>query len=95
VPARAAAARYLGIGSTAIGFATWAFALRRMPAGRLGSLMFLVPVVAILLGWALLGETPPCLAALGGGLCIARVVLARRRYSGAAASSSSTATASR
>lgn len=34
-------------------------------------------MVAILLGWALLGETPPSLAALGGALCVAGVYLAR------------------
>jgi drug/metabolite transporter (DMT)-like permease len=36
-------------------------------------------VVAILLGWVLLGATPPWLAAVGGALCVAGVVLARRR----------------
>jgi drug/metabolite transporter (DMT)-like permease len=36
-------------------------------------------VVAILLGWALLGETPPALAWAGGALCLAGVYLARRR----------------
>jgi drug/metabolite transporter (DMT)-like permease len=70
---------YLGVAPTALGFATWAYALRRMNAGRLASLAYLIPVVAILLGWALLGETPPWLAAVGGGLCIAGVALARRR----------------
>jgi drug/metabolite transporter (DMT)-like permease len=70
---------YLGIGPTALGFATWAFALRRTPAGRLASLAYLIPVVAILLGWALLGETPPPLAAAGGALCLAGVAVARRR----------------
>jgi drug/metabolite transporter (DMT)-like permease len=70
---------YLGIAPTALGFATWAFALRRMDAGRLASLAYLIPVVAILLGWALLGETPPALAAVGGALCLAGVALARRR----------------
>jgi drug/metabolite transporter (DMT)-like permease len=70
---------YLGVASTALGFATWAFALRRMSAGRLASLAYLIPLVAILLGWALLGETPPRLAAVGGGLCLAGVYLARRR----------------
>jgi drug/metabolite transporter (DMT)-like permease len=64
---------------TALGFATWAYALRRMNAGRLASLAYLIPVVAILLGWALLGETPPWLAAVGGALCLAGVALARRR----------------
>ena len=69
---------YLGVGPTALGFAAWAYALRRMSAGRLASLAYLIPVVAILLGWALLGETPPWLAAAGGALCLAGVYLARR-----------------
>jgi drug/metabolite transporter (DMT)-like permease len=70
---------YLGVAPTALGFATWAFALRRMNAGRLASLAYLIPIVAILLGWAVLGETPPRLAAVGGALCLAGVALARRR----------------
>jgi drug/metabolite transporter (DMT)-like permease len=70
---------YLGVAPTALGFATWAYALRRMSAGRLASLAYLIPVVAILLGWVLFGETPPWLAAVGGALCVAGVALARRR----------------
>ena len=70
---------YLGLVPTALGFATYAFALRRMTAGRLASITYLIPVVAILLGWALLGETPPALAVAGGALCLAGVYLARRR----------------
>jgi drug/metabolite transporter (DMT)-like permease len=69
---------YLGFAPTAFGFATWAYALRRMSAGRLASLAYLIPVVAIVLGWALLGETPPWLAAVGGALCVAGVYIARR-----------------
>ncbi len=70
---------YLGAGPTALGFATWAIALRRTTAGRMASLTYLIPLVAIALGWAVLGETPPWLAAAGGGLCLAGVVLVRRR----------------
>jgi len=70
---------YLGLGPTALGFATHAYALRRMTAGRLASLSYLIPVVAIVFGWALLGETPPMLALAGGALCILGVYLARRR----------------
>ena len=70
---------YLGIVPTAIGFATWTFALGRTSAGRMASITYLIPVVAILLGWALLGETPPPLAWAGGALCLAGVYLARRR----------------
>jgi drug/metabolite transporter (DMT)-like permease len=70
---------YLGLGPTALGFATYAYALGRMTAGRLASLSYLIPVVAIVLGWALLGETPPALALAGGALCVFGVFLARRR----------------
>ena len=74
-----AAVVYLGVGPTALGFATWVFALRRMSAGRLASRAYAIPVVAVLLGWALLSEAPPWLAVAGGALCIAGVAVARRR----------------
>jgi drug/metabolite transporter (DMT)-like permease len=70
---------YLGLFPTAIGFTTWAFALGRTTAGRLGSTTYLVPPIAIVLAWLLLGEVPPALAILGGALCIGGVVVARSR----------------
>jgi len=69
---------YLGAFPTAIGFATWAFALGRTKAGQLGTLTYLAPVVAVLLGWVMLGETPPWLALVGGALALAGVYWARR-----------------
>jgi drug/metabolite transporter (DMT)-like permease len=68
---------YLGLFPTAIAFTTWAFALRRMPAGRLGSLTYLIPPVVIGLGWLLLSEVPTTIALAGGALCIVGVVVAR------------------
>ena len=70
---------YLGIFPTALAFTTWAFALNRTTAGRMGNTSYLVPPVAILLGWLLLSEVPPSLAYLGGALCIGGVVVARSR----------------
>ncbi len=70
---------YLGLVPTALGFTTWAFALRRATAGRTASLNYLIPVVAIVLGWAVLGQTPPWLAIAGGALCLLGVYLSRRR----------------
>jgi drug/metabolite transporter (DMT)-like permease len=70
---------YLGIFPTAIGFATWAFALARTEAGRLGSTTYLVPPLAILLSWAMLAEVPPLLTIPGGVLCLAGVAVARSR----------------
>jgi drug/metabolite transporter (DMT)-like permease len=68
---------YLGVFPTAVGFSTWSYALARTTAGRMGSTTYLVPPVAVALGWAFLGETPPALAFLGGVLCLAGVYLAR------------------
>jgi len=70
---------YLGLVPTALGFVTWNFALRRTTAGRMASLTYLIPVVAILLGWAVLGETPPSIAVVGGALCLIGVWIGRRR----------------
>jgi drug/metabolite transporter (DMT)-like permease len=69
---------YLGVFPTSVAFTTWAYALSRTTAGRMGATTYLVPPLAILLGWALLGETPVLLAFLGGALCLAGVVIARR-----------------
>ena len=68
---------YLGIGPTAVGFVAWAYALSRTTAGRLGSATYLVPPIAILLGWGLLGEVPPALAYAGGALCLLGVAITR------------------
>jgi drug/metabolite transporter (DMT)-like permease len=77
-PAGAAAwTAYLGVFPTAIGFTTWAYALKRTSAGRMGATTYLVPPIAVLLGWAILGETPPALALAGGALCLAGVAVTR------------------
>ncbi len=68
---------YLGVFPTAVGFVTWAFALNRTSAGRLGSTTYLVSPIAIVMAWLLLGEVPPVLAILGGALAILGVVVAR------------------
>lgn len=70
---------YLGVFPTAIAFTTWAFALNRTTAGRLGSTTYLVPPVAILLAWLVLSEVPPVMALAGGALCIGGVIVARSR----------------
>ena len=70
---------YLGVVPTALAFSTWAYALKRMDAGKLGVTTYLVPPLVILLGWLLLDEVPPGLALLGGLVCLAGVALSRRR----------------
>jgi drug/metabolite transporter (DMT)-like permease len=69
---------YLGVLPTALAFTTWGYALARSTAGRLGAATYLAPPIAILLGWALLGETPATLAFVGGAICLAGVYVTRR-----------------
>jgi drug/metabolite transporter (DMT)-like permease len=70
---------YLGVVPTALAFSTWAYALARMDAGRLGVSTYLVPPITILMSAALLGEVPPVLAIVGGAVCLVGVGLSRRR----------------
>jgi drug/metabolite transporter (DMT)-like permease len=46
--------------------------------GELRRAIYLIPVVAILRGYALLGERPPAVAVAGGALCLAGVAISRR-----------------
>jgi drug/metabolite transporter (DMT)-like permease len=69
---------YLGALPTALAFTTWAYALARTSAGRLGATTYLAPPISVLLGWAILAESPPRLALAGGGLCLLGVALSRR-----------------
>jgi drug/metabolite transporter (DMT)-like permease len=68
---------YLGVFPTALGFTTWAYALRRTTAGRMGATTYLVPPLTILIGGLVLHETPPALALAGGALCLAGAFVAR------------------
>jgi drug/metabolite transporter (DMT)-like permease len=69
---------YLGTLPTAVAFTTWAYALARTSAGRLGATTYLVPPLVVAMAWLVLDETPPLLAVPGGALCIAGAMLARR-----------------
>jgi drug/metabolite transporter (DMT)-like permease len=70
---------YLGVVPTALASSTWAYALARMDAGRLGVSTYVVPPITILMSAALLGEVPPALALVGGAICLVGVALSRRR----------------
>jgi drug/metabolite transporter (DMT)-like permease len=70
---------YLGAVPTALAFSTWAYALARMDAGRLGVSTYVVPPITIVMSAVLLGEVPPALAIVGGAVCLVGVGLSRRR----------------
>jgi len=75
---------YLGVFPTAVGFTTWAYALPRTSASKMGATTYLVPAFTVLMSWAIDGvSTEPQRAAFvpmysrtsGGGLLGLSVVL--------------------
>jgi drug/metabolite transporter (DMT)-like permease len=70
---------YLGVFPTAVAFTTWAYALARTTAGRLGATTYVVPALVVLMSWALLGEVPGWLTLAGGAMCLAGVAVSRAR----------------
>ncbi|CAM5660298.1 membrane protein [Streptomyces narbonensis] len=77
---------YLGVFPTALAFTTWAYALARTTAGRMGATTYAVPALVVLLAWLFLGELPGVLTLAGGALCLAGVAVSRSRPRAAAAS---------
>jgi drug/metabolite transporter (DMT)-like permease len=69
---------FLGVFPTSIAFTTWAYALARGSAGRLAATAYLVPPIAIMMSWLILGEAPSLTAVLGGALCLVGVYIARK-----------------
>jgi drug/metabolite transporter (DMT)-like permease len=73
-----AAAVFLGLGPSALGFALWAFALARMDVGRATLALYLVPAVAIVVSLVWLSQAPSLLVLGGGGLAVCGVAFAQR-----------------
>lgn len=71
---------YLGVFPTAIAFTTWAYVLQRSTAGQTSATTYVVPAIAILLSWLILGEVPTPLMLLGGALCLLGVLVTRLRW---------------
>jgi drug/metabolite transporter (DMT)-like permease len=75
---------YLGVFPTALAFVTWAYALARTTAARMGATTYAVPAIVVALSWLLLGEVPAWLTLAGGVLCLAGVAISRVRPRGPA-----------
>jgi drug/metabolite transporter (DMT)-like permease len=70
---------YLGAFPTAVAFTTWAYALARTPAGKMGATIYAIPSLTVLMSWLILGEVPRGPALAGGALCLIGVAISRRR----------------
>ncbi len=70
---------YLGVFPTAVAYVTYAYAFSRMDASVAASFLYLVPVLAYLIAWVWLGETPSLLSVVGGMIVLAGVFMVNRR----------------
>ncbi|MEU9196937.1 DMT family transporter [Streptomyces hundungensis] len=70
---------YLGVFPTALAFTTWAYALARTSASRMGATTYVVPALVVLMSWVVLDEVPAALTLVGGAICLAGVAVSRSR----------------
>ena len=69
----------LAVLSSAIGFATWCYALDYYGASRASNFLYLTPPVSLLISWVLTGETLRLTTICGGFLAIAGVAVVNLR----------------
>ena len=69
---------YLGFISSGVAYFLWNYALNKTEASRASVFLFLIPVVAILLGKILLAERITFLSAAGAGLVLSGIYLVER-----------------
>jgi drug/metabolite transporter (DMT)-like permease len=72
---------YLAIVPGVLDFVAYSTALKHLSVTRATTALFAVPVVALFMGWGLLGERPTRLGLLGGSLALAGVAITARERS--------------
>jgi drug/metabolite transporter (DMT)-like permease len=78
------AVAYLGVFPTALAYVTWAYVLKTLPAARATSLLFVVPPMAFLFAWLIIGTTPGWLDGVSGLIIIVGVAVVQRAEAQAA-----------
>ena len=83
-PAALLAVAFLGLGASALGFMTWAYAVARIDVTAAAGTLYAVSPVAAIVGWVALGEVPSALTAVGGAIALSGVAITARARAQAA-----------
>jgi drug/metabolite transporter (DMT)-like permease len=71
---------FLGIFPGALGYILWSYVLSRLTASGASSYLYLIPPLAILIGWLWLGELPAPAALIGGAMALGGVVIVNTHH---------------
>ncbi|MDX6353963.1 MAG: hypothetical protein QOF98_866 [Streptomyces sp.] len=77
-----AAAVYLGLLPSALGFVIWGYAVARLPLATATAALYLVPPIALAVSFVWLAEVPRPAALMGGAITVLGVVVINRRSVG-------------
>ncbi len=69
---------FLGVGPSCFAYVAWAHIVSKMSVSKAVGFLYLVPALALGIGYLVLGETPTLLALAGGAVTILGVVLVRK-----------------
>ncbi len=69
---------YLGVFPAAFAYVTWAYILSKLSVARAVSFLYLVPIIAVIIAWFWLKETPKILSLIGGAIALAGVVIVNK-----------------
>jgi terminal-alkyne amino-acid exporter len=77
-PTATLAAAFLGVGPSAVAFATWAYAVHRLGVGTAATSLYLAPAVTLPISAVWLGELPLPVELAGGLVALVGVAIANR-----------------
>jgi drug/metabolite transporter (DMT)-like permease len=77
-PATLLAIGWLAVPGSIVAFTAYIYALKALPTSTVSTYAYVNPIVAVLIGWPLLGERPSVQTAVAGAIIVAAVALILR-----------------